>query len=351
MSAVDATLLLVLIVAECGLLCAALLTVLGHGVAVRVRDVRDRRLLADVRPQVVAALHASPGENAATTLLTALPVRLRVRLLEEFLPGLGGAQRARLIELMAQTGLAARARGWCRSRSWWRRLQGVRLLISLHGGHDVVPALLDDGHADVRLAAVAWTAENPTPDVIDRLLGMLAGNRAERFAVKDALVRIGAPAVDPLTRFLAEQRDGPLEAGLEVARWLAEPRMLDAALRASHDPAPRVRALGGELAGAIGGERAVARLLDMTADTDPGVRASSVRAVATLGHWTSAPRVANLLRDPHWPVRREAALALATLGAPGVLLLRRALSDDDVAVRDIARQVLDLPERGARVSA
>jgi hypothetical protein len=45
-------------------------------------------------------------------------------------------------------------------------------------------------------------------------------------------------------------------------------------------------------------------------------------------------------------VRSQSALALRRLGAPGELMLRRALDDADRFAADIARQVLDAPERG-----
>jgi hypothetical protein len=42
-------------------------------------------------------------------------------------------------------------------------------------------------------------------------------------------------------------------------------------------------------------------------------------------------------------VRREAGLALRALGAPGVLFLRRYLTDNDHFAVEMARQVRDLP--------
>jgi len=53
--------------------------------------------------------------------------------------------------------------------------------------------------------------------------------------------------------------------------------------------------------------------------------------------------VSLLLRDQAWVVRREAALALRAMGAPGTLLLRRALTSDDRFAADMAKQVLGLP--------
>jgi hypothetical protein len=42
-------------------------------------------------------------------------------------------------------------------------------------------------------------------------------------------------------------------------------------------------------------------------------------------------------------------LALRAVGSPGILFLRRSLSDYDAFAADMAKQVLDLPEMNERV--
>jgi hypothetical protein len=49
-------------------------------------------------------------------------------------------------------------------------------------------------------------------------------------------------------------------------------------------------------------------------------------------------------------VRRRSGLALIAMGAPGVLALRGALDDEDRFARDMARQLLDLPDAVVPVS-
>ena len=110
------------------------------------------------------------------------------------------------------------------------------------------------------------------------------------------------------------------------------------------DPSAPVRARATAILGVLGGKEGVHALLHRLTDPEPEVRASAAHAVGELGHWPAAPVLADLLRDRAFPVRREAALALRRLGAPGMLLLRRALSDANGFASDMARQVLDLPD-------
>ncbi|MCW3016357.1 MAG: rane protein of unknown function, partial [Solirubrobacterales bacterium] len=81
------------------------------------------------------------------------------------------------------------------------------------------------------------------------------------------------------------------------------------------------------------------------ADADAGVRAAAARSLGAAGHWTAAGKLRRALGDPAWEVRRAAGLALRALGAPGEVLLRQALSDEDRFARDMARLVLELEDQ------
>ena len=85
-------------------------------------------------------------------------------------------------------------------------------------------------------------------------------------------------------------------------------------------------------------------LLQRVRDEDASVREAAARAIGEIGHWDGASTLADRLSDAAFPVRREAALALRRLGSVGVLVLRRARSDANPFVADMATQVLDLPE-------
>lgn len=81
----------------------------------------------------------------------------------------------------------------------------------------------------------------------------------------------------------------------------------------------------------------------MLSDPVPEVRAAAARGLGRMRHWQAASSLATGLRDPAWRVRRESGLALRAVGAPGVLLLRRAVKGTDAFAADMAQLVLDLP--------
>jgi hypothetical protein len=337
----------VIVVAGAGALVLGLFTaVLVHALFAGIRARRDRRRLDHVHELLATALDwTDAGTGAATRVVVrALPSRLWVTLLEELDPGLDGVRRERLARLMRQLGVTERAERWCASRRWPRRLRGLRTLTVLRAGQAAAPALLHDPHPQVRALAMEWATENPSDELVGHLLRRLSVSRGDHlFPVKDALVRIGQPSVEPLARFIGRQDGAALKAALEVAVALGDPRLLAPAITACGSPDPGVRALAATLAGALGGGQAVDRLTQLLSDADPGVRTAAVGALGKLEYWPAAPHVAHLLRDPIWPVRNQAGLALRAFGATGTLLLRRALDEPDRYARDMARHMLDLP--------
>jgi len=168
-----------------------------------------------------------------------------------------------------------------------------------------------------------------------------------RFTAQNSLLRMGATVTPALTDYLAVHVGTAVEGALEVAVGLAEPRFAELALRLCRDSRPGTRCLAARLLGQLGGEEEVSVLKALLADADSTVRAAAARALGSLQHWPAAPALARALRDAAWDVRREAGLALRALGSPGILFLRRYLSDQDAFAADMARQVLDIPESTA----
>lgn len=245
-----------------------------------------------------------------------------------------------------QLGFVREASKACRSRRWWRRLRGVRILTALEAGEEVVPRLAHDPHPLVRAEVVAWLSTRPSPERLGDLLGMLADPAAvARFGVQDALLNLGASAVGPLARYLREMEDPDcLVAALEVARGLAAAEFLEPGLALAGAPQAEVRAEAARLLGALGGEPGAQRLLELLADPEATVRAAAAESLGRLSERSLAPQLARLLSDPSWQVRKRAGLALRCLGSPGKVLLRKWSLEAESPAGVMARHVLGLPE-------
>lgn len=305
----------------------------------------DRRQTADMargRPIMIATVtrDLTASEVAA---LERLGRRTQVRLLAEIAPSLSGERRARLGAVAARLGIARSAEAACRSRRWWRRLQGARLLTLIGSGDEVMPALLGDRHPLVRAQAAEWASDHPTAATLRLLVALLDDpHRIARFAVQDTLLRVGHPAIGVLAEGLLSMSARGIEAGLAVASRVVDPRLVPiAATLAEHD-ADSVRAAAARALGAQGGDVAVQVLTRLIEDEDPRVRAAAAASLGRLEHWPSATRLLPLLSDPSWGVRRESALALRAMGAPGAVILRTALTSEDRFAADIAAQALAL---------
>jgi hypothetical protein len=322
----------------------AVAVLFGHGAWLHLARRGAAARLDRGRAALRTLLDAPLPARADLDALRALRTRLLVRLVVELGPSLSGERRTRLVGVARELGLLATAERSCRSRFWWRRLRGVRLLSAIGAGEDAVPPLLDDPHPLVRADAAEWAGAHPGPELAGLLLQRLADpSGLARFSVQDSLIRMGPAASEPLRRFL-ETGSGPgLAPALQVAAGVADARFLPAARwRCTHGH-PAVRARAAELVGAAGGAVGVDALTRLLDDPEAAVRVAAVRSLGAMGHWPAGPAVARLLRDPAWEVRRAAGLALRGLGGPGQLLLRRALADADPFAADMARQVLDLP--------
>lgn len=309
------------------------------------RRIQGPRLARAAR--TIAAAEGRAPDGAAVADLARLPRTAQIFAFGQLGDNLVGAHKQGLCRIADQIGLIVKAEEWCTARRWGQRLRGARLLTLLEGGDDVVPLLLDDPRPEVRAQAAQWAGAHPEAGSIDRLLTMLGDPETLcRFTVKDALLRVGRPAIEPLLRHLTEVDGDPAAEALELAAGIADSRFLRPALthcRASH---VQTRSRAATLAGAIGGAQATAALTELLSDAAPEVRASSAKALGKLRHWPAAGALAECLRDRDWNVRLAAAVGLRGLGAAGVLVLRRAMTDSDPFARDMARRVLELPGDG-----
>ncbi len=343
--------LLLILLAEAAVLTVCVVFGVTHAVVSSLMRRREETAERELRP--VLARWLTEGDPADGERLCRLPRSVLSRLLGGLVHQLDGPQRDRLVVLAVRTGLAGRAERLARSASWWRRLRGVRLLSVIGGDPDLLERSLVDPVAEIRMAAAEWAVVQPTDAVIDRLIEMLGDPHAlPRYAVQDALLRLGGRILPRLTAFLEEEaaaapgaeRERLLEPALEVACAICDARMLKPALAVAGAPSPRVRARAAELLGALGGGDATAALTSLLDDGSAEVRRAAARSLGKLGHWPAAPALASRLRDPDFEVRRAAGLALRSLRGPGQVMLHRMVSDRDRFAADMARQVLELPE-------
>ena len=342
---VSSSLLIWVLVVEGSLLSGALMLLGLHSIWTWLYSRWSRPIVAMARAILLDALEELVPPKYAVELLGSLPLGMQIRLFAELAAGLSGERRQRLAAIAVELDLSAPAEARCRSRRWWKRLHGARLVTLVGNGEGVIPAMFGDGHPLVRAQAAEWAADHPSPAVAAELIALLTDSSGLcRFTAQDSLLRIGEVAIDPLVERLSSLTGRHVATALPVAAALADPRFLGPALSLCRDRSPQVRSLAATVVASVGGGRAVIVLTELLSDSAPEVRAAAARSLGRLVHWPATFSLAPLLHDTNWTVRRDAALALRALDAPGILALRRTISDGDHLASDIARQALDLPD-------
>jgi hypothetical protein len=333
---------------EIALLVLAVALFFSHGLWLFLNHRRVLRLTETARESLARLVTRGTVNVEDIELLRQLRNDVQVTVFLEVSRNLTGTGKERLRFVASEVSLLDRARKLCESRLWTRRLRGARVLSRMDVTDPVVVKLLADPHPAVRAQAAEWAAAQPSVPIISTMLTMLADPETQaRFAVQDALLRMGGIVAEPLAAFLETHSGPPAECGLRVAEALAAPAFRPAAVRLSGSDDTAVRIAATNLLGAIGDAPSAERLTELLKDPDPGVRAAATHGLGRMQHWQAASQLAERLRDPAWEVRRQAGLALRSIGAPGALFLRRALSGDDRFAADMAQLVLDLPDAAA----
>ncbi|MBA3670486.1 MAG: HEAT repeat domain-containing protein, partial [Gemmatimonadaceae bacterium] len=231
------------------------------------------------------------------------------------------------------------------SRLWWRRLEAARLLTLIGTAREAMLRLSRDAHPLVRAQAAEWMSQHPDPEIVDRLVDQVADPAAVvRFAARDALMRIGAPAQDAIAHALSVAPTRAQAELIAVAAAMPSSIFLARASELSASDDAGVRCASAALLRAVGGASAADRLIVLLDDPDERVRRVAAESLGQLAHWPAATAVAARLEDPSWSVRLGAAVALQRLGAPGVMLLQRARDRTCGDAGDVARQVLEVAE-------
>jgi HEAT repeat protein len=156
-----------------------------------------------------------------------------------------------------------------------------------------------------------------------------------------ALVAIGTPAYEPLTRALA----GPAWIGRKNAAWalgaLGNRSAVPLLSRSLHDTEPPVRARSAWALGALDGADAVPALIEALKDTDAGVREQVAWALGAIGDHRAVDGLVHALTDSAAGVRKQAAWALGAIGDQrAVSGLMTCLKDGDAGVRKQAAWAL-----------
>jgi HEAT repeat protein len=156
-----------------------------------------------------------------------------------------------------------------------------------------------------------------------------------------ALVAIGTPAYEPLTRALA----APAWIARKHAAWalgaLGNRSAIPLLSRTLRDAEPAVRGRGAWALGALDSSEAVPALVEALKDTDPGVREQVAWALGAIGDRRAVDGLIGALADSAAGVRKQAAWALGALSDKrAVTALMKCLKDPEAGVRKQAAWAL-----------
>lgn len=156
-----------------------------------------------------------------------------------------------------------------------------------------------------------------------------------------ALVAIGTPAFDPLTKALA----GPAWIARTNAAWalgaLGNRRAVPLLSRSLADTEANVRKRSAWALGALNASEAVPALVEALKDTDAGVREQAAWALGAIDDRRAVDGLIGALGDAVAAVRKQAAWALGALGdSRAVQALMKTLKDSDAGVRKQAAWAL-----------
>jgi HEAT repeat protein len=156
-----------------------------------------------------------------------------------------------------------------------------------------------------------------------------------------ALVAIGTPAYEPLTKVLA----APAWIARKNSAWalgaLGNHNAVPLLTRTLRDTEAPVRRNGAWALGALDGSEAVPALIEALKDTDAGVREQVAWALGAIDDHRAVDGLVGALNDSVAGVRRQAAWALGAIGDKrAVTGLMKSLKDPDAGVRKQAAWAL-----------
>ncbi len=331
-----------LFVSACVLVAATLVLYLATGVYLdvseRLHTHRRRKVLGDL-----SVLLFDSNEDAASVhpRLASTKKTVLLDVIQRLALDVTGQAQERLQQLVRTCGLERLIRRRARSRRWRRRVQAAQLHYLVTHPDFNRSRLLNDRHSLVRARAIETTTAEQAVVNVELLAEMISDDSLSvRLSSKNALLRSGAAAIEPLLRLLDAGGDHVGEA-MDVASDLPDARLIKALANYAASDLSKHREMAAKALGSGTGVGAVAILSGLLTDDDADVRVSAITALRRLESLESAVAIGRAMSDPAFRVRREAGNTLDELGAPGQLVLRQMLQSSDPFARDMARQVLD----------
>ena len=218
-----------------------------------LRERRTARLVAQVRPVVLAALD---GDDVVPDLLRRRRATVETVAIA-LLPKLRGEDRDALADLLVRTGIVDEAAAGLSSRSAARRQRSCELLgnAGYRPAHRRLVPLLADRDRDVRITAARALGRMGHEESVGALFGALGERRVPANTASMAVLRIGRGGGDEI-------------------------------VTAIDDRESLVRSTAAELAGSLGLLAAVGRVEELLGDDDATVRIGAARALGRI----STPR-------------------------------------------------------------
>lgn len=156
-----------------------------------------------------------------------------------------------------------------------------------------------------------------------------------------ALVAVGTPAFEPLTKALASTGWIARKNAAWALGALGNRTAVPLLSRTLRDTEPAVRNRSAWALGALDGSEAVPALVEALKDSDAGVREQVAWALGAIGDRRGVDGLIGALADSVAGVRKQAAWALGAIGdSKAVSALTKCLKDADAGVRKQAAWAL-----------
>jgi HEAT repeat protein len=301
---------------------------------------------------VYDAVQSSPVSAEPLARLTRSDRKLVRSILLGLALDLRGDTGEAISQLYVQLGFAQK--DLARLRSWWAPTRANAAadlgLIHIPDATPMLLAALEDSDVRVRQAAVWAIGQTGTPETLRGVIRLLGDrNLVVAHRAQEVLAERGREVAEAIVAYAetTASRAGRL-AAIALIGWLRLTAGASLLLDFTGHLDPEIRIKSVKAAAAIGDPNFLGAFHLRLEDVAWQVRCQAAKGLSLFGSSDSVPRLRKALRDRHWWVRLYAATALAEVGPAGEEALSAALQDEDAAVREMARYLL---ERGDLVPA